>query len=239
MDELKPNPGKKLAVEVDRAKYARYPIKTQLIKPGDNVVEIVVNAVKDYIRSGDIVVFSEKATAVAQHRAYHKDEVKVSRLAQFLSKYTTKTEKGIGISSPETFQLALDDCGTTRILLASFCAAVTKPFGIRGVFYHVAGEKAALIDGAAEYVLPPYNKYVSKGPVNCEGLCKEIAQKLGQEVKIYCVDMNDYGGRVVQKGSDPVSKKWLCEILKDNPMGQSKEMTPVCIIRKLKSGEKL
>jgi len=232
--KLKPNPGKSLKIKVDGKVFTRYPIKTKLIKPNDDMVEIVAEAVKDCVKPGDIVVFSEKATAVAQNRAFHKDEVKVSWLARFLSKYTTKSEKGIGISSPETFQLALDDCGTSRILLAAAAAAITKPFGIKGVFYYVAGEKAALIDGAADYVCPPYNKYVSMGPENCEAMCKAISKNLGGKVKVYVVDINDYGGRVVQKGSHPIDKKIITDAMKDNPLGQSKEMTPVGILRELK-----
>ncbi|MFX0138246.1 MAG: coenzyme F420-0:L-glutamate ligase [Candidatus Hodarchaeota archaeon] len=232
--DLKPNLGKKLIIKVQGRRFARYPIKTELIKPDDDVVEIVTAAVKKYAKPGDIVIFSEKATAVAQNRAFHKDEVKVSKLAKFLSKFTTKSEKGIGISSPETFQLALDDCGTLRILVASFCAAITRPFGIKGVFYYVAGEKAALIDGAADYVCPPYNKYVSLGPENCQELCEKISANLGGKVKVYVVDINDYGGRVVQKGSHPIDKKLITEIMIDNPLGQSKEMTPVGILRELR-----
>lgn len=233
--ELTPNPGKPLKIKVGEKVFDRYPIKTELIKPDDDMVKIVTMAVKDYAKPGDIVVFSEKATAVAQNRAFHKDDVKVSWLARFLSKYTTKSDKGIGISSPETFQLALDDCGTAKILLAAAAAAVTRPFGIKGVFYYVAGEKAALIDGAADYVCPPYNKYVSMGPENCEEMCKKISKNLGGEVKVFVVDINDLGGRVVQKGSHPMDKKIITDAMIDNPLGQSKEMTPAGILREIRN----
>lgn len=232
-DELKPNPNKKLIIKVDGVKYARYPIKTKLITPGTEMVDFVAKNVRDYVRSGDMVVFSEKATAVAQNRAYPVETIKPSRLARFLVKFTTKSDKGIGISSPETFQLALDDCGVARIILATLCAAVTRIFGIRGVFYYIAGEKAALIDGAADYVCPPYNRYVSKGPDHCEELCVSIAQKLIADVIVAVVDINDYGGRVVQKGSAPLDKKLITQILIDNPLGQSREMTPIGILRKI------
>lgn len=235
MVELKPNKGKLLIIKVGKEKYERLPIHTRLVKPGDDMVSFVVKYAKSHIKPGDIVVFSEKATAVAQGRAYHVDLVKVSPLAKFLVKYVSKSDKGIGISSPQTFQLALDDCGTLRILFASFCAAITKPFGIRGVFYYVAGEKAALIDGAAEYVMPPYNKYVSKGPIYADELCRDIAGILDNEVKVGIVDINDYGGRLVGRSDKSLSKKLVTEIMKDNPMGQSREMTPIGILRKIKN----
>ncbi len=235
MPELKPNKDKPLKIKAAGEEFERLPIPTRLIKPGDDMVEFVVKYAKKHIKPNDIVVFSEKATAVAQGRAYHVDSVKVSKLAKFLVKYVSKTNKGIGISSPQTFQLALEDCGTFRILLAAFCAAITKPFGIKGVFYHVAGEKAALIDGAAEYVMPPYNKYVSKGPIYSDELCQEIATKLDHNVKVGIVDINDYGGRLVGRSDKSLSKKLVTEIMKDNPLGQSREMTPIGILRKLTS----
>lgn len=235
MPELKPNKDKPLSIKVGEEEFERLPIPTRLIKPGDDMVEFVVKDAKKHIQRNDIVVFSEKATAVAQGRAYHVDSVKVSRLAKFLVRYVSKTDKGIGISSPQTFQLALEDCGTPRILLAALCAAVTKPLGIKGVFYYVAGEKAALIDGAAEYVMPPYNKYVSKGPIYSDELCQEIAAKLDHNVKVGIVDINDYGGRLVGRSDKSLSKKLVTEIMKDNPLGQSREMTPIGILRKIQN----
>jgi hypothetical protein len=234
MVELKPNKGKPLRIKVDKERYERLPIHTRLIKPGDDMVKFVVSYAKKYIRPGDIVVFSEKATAVAQGRAYHVDSVKVSPLANFLVKYVSKSDKGIGISSPQTFQLAIEECGTPRIILAAFCAAITKPLGIKGVFYHIAGEKAALIDGAAEYVMPPYNKYVSKGPIYADELCQEIASILDKDIRVGIVDINDYGGRLVGRSDKSLDKKLVTEIMKDNPLGQSSEQSPIGILRKNK-----
>jgi F420-0:gamma-glutamyl ligase len=233
MVELKPNKGKPLSIKVGKEKYARLPIHTRLIKPGDDMVKFVVSYAKKHIKPGDIIVFSEKATAVAQGRAYHVDSVKVSPLAKFLVKYVSKSDKGIGISSPQTFQLAIEECGTPRIILAAFCAGITKPFGIKGVFYHIAGEKAALIDGAAEYVMPPYNKYVSKGPIYADELCQEIASILDNEVSVAIVDINDYGGRVVGRSDKKIDKNKITSIMGDNPLGQSSEQSPIGILRKI------
>lgn len=233
MDELKPNKGKSLSIKVGKDKYERLPIHTRLVKPGDDMVKFVVSYAKEHIKPGDIVVFSEKATAVAQGRAYHVDSVKVSPLAKFLVRYVSKSDKGIGISSPQTFQLAIEECGVPRIILAAICAAVTKPFGIKGVFYHVAGEKAALIDGAAEYVMPPYNKYVSKGPIYADELCQEITSILDNEVSVAIVDINDYGGRVVGRSDKKIDKNKVTSIMIDNPLGQSSEQSPIGILRKI------
>lgn len=235
MSELKPNKDKPLSIKVGEEEFKRLPIPTRLVKPGDDMVKFVIFYARKHLKKDDIVVFSEKVTAIAQGRAYHVDSVNVSRLAEFLVKFVSKSDKGIGISSPQTFQLAIDECGALRIILAALCAAMTKPLGIKGVFYYVAGEKAVLIDGAADYLVPPYDRYVSKGPIYSDELCQEIAAKLDHNVKVGIVDINDYGGRLVGRSDKSLSKKLVTEIMKDNPLGQSREMTPIGILRKIQN----
>jgi hypothetical protein len=228
----KPNPGQKLVREVAGRKYFRFPIKTKIITPEDDIVKVVVERTKDVVESDDIVGISEKATAISQGRSYHVDEVEPSWLASFLVKFVTKSKRGVGISSPETFQLAIDECGVARIILASLLAGLGKIFGIKGVFYYIAGNKARLIDGAAEYVIPPYNKHVSKGPAYPNKVCDKISELL-DGVRVAIIDINDYGGQVVGHSSnlDKREVKLVPKILKDNPLGQTNEATPIVIIR--------
>jgi len=56
-------------------------------------------------------------------------------------------------------ELAIREAGALRIIFASFAALLTKPFGIKGIFYKVAGNNINAIDGPCDYTLPPYNKY--------------------------------------------------------------------------------
>ena len=78
-------------------------------------------------------------------------------------------------------QLAIEDVGIPRILLGCVAAAVTKPFGIRGVFYKVCGKKAYAIDGPCDYTLPPYNKYAKKAPLKPNKVTREMKEKLDNE----------------------------------------------------------
>jgi hypothetical protein len=105
-----------------------------------------------------------------------------------------------------------------------------KLFGIKGLFYMIAGEKARSIDGAVPYAIPPYNNYVSKGPINANEVAEKIAKKIGVLVAI--VDANDFGVNIlgISKGVD---KKLIAKIIKDNPLGQSDEQTPIGIIRRV------
>ena len=47
-------------------------------------------------------------------------------------------------------------------------------------------------------------------------------------------DVNDLGGNILGKSKDLKGKeKLMLKILKDNPAGQSQELTPIIIIRKI------
>lgn len=230
--QLEPNKGKTLVIEVDGQKFARYPVKTKLITPKDKDIAVVVEEyAKKYLQPGDIVFISEKAVAITQGRSYPLGEVKPSWLATFLSQFVTKTPIGIGLGSPQTMQLAIEEVGVARILLASFIGAMGKMIGIRGWFYIIAGHGARSIDGAVPYALPPYNTYVSKGPVNADHVAEKISQKIKAPVAI--VDANDFGVNTLG-ASQGLDKKLVARIIKDNPLGQSDEQTPIGIIREVR-----
>ena len=51
-NELKPNEGKKIIIEVDGVKYERLPIRTHLITDKDDIVEVA----EQYGKPGDLVL---------------------------------------------------------------------------------------------------------------------------------------------------------------------------------------
>ena len=229
--EILPNKGKNLIIEVNGRKFKRYPVKTKLITPEDkDILKIVEEHVKKYLELGDVIFISEKAVSITQGRSYPIGEIKASWLAKFLSKFVTKTPIGIGLGSPETMQLAIEEVGIARILLASFIGAIGKIFGIKGLFYIIAGHKARSIDGAVAYAIPPYNTHVSKGPLHAKEVAEKISQKLKTPVAI--VDANDFGVNILG-ASGGADKKLVEKIIKDNPLGQSDEQTPIGIIREV------
>jgi len=242
--EILPNKGKNLIIEVGGKKFARYPVKTKLITPDDKDIGVLVEEFAGkYVKPGDIVFISEKVVAVTQGRSYPIKEIKAGWLANFLSQLVTKTPIGIGLGSPETMQLAIEEVGVLRILLATFIGAIGKIFRIKGLFYIVSGHRARSIDGAVPYAIPPYNTHVSKGPLNANEVAKNVSLKLG--VKIAIVDANDFGVNILgfsgSTGSQIINGrplfemtgKLIAKIIKDNPLGQSDEQTPIGIIREL------
>lgn len=230
--ELQPNKGKNLIIEANGKKWARFPVKTKLITPEDKDVSLIAEEyAKKYLEPKDIVFISEKAVAVTQGRSYPIKEIKASKMAKFLSGHVTKTPVGIGLGSPETMQLALEEVGMFRILIAAFIGGLGKILGIKGLFYIVAGSGARAIDGAVSYAIPPYNTYVSKGPINPNEVAEKISKKIGAPVAI--VDANDLGVNIL--GATPgVDKKLIAKTLKDNPLGQTDECTPIGILREIK-----
>ena len=159
------------------------------------------------------------------------EDIKPRKLAVTLSRYVTKTPAGIGLGIPETMEMALQECGTLRILFAAFCSVIGKLFRQRGWFYIVAGPKARGIDGPTEGTIPPYDHYVVLTPDDPNGTARKLTAALGHPVAI--VDINDLGANILGFSQKEPSMDQLARILGDNPLGQSSESTPMGIIRKV------
>lgn len=225
------NPGKQLVRTVDGVDYQRIPVKTHLITNKDDYADVVVKYAKDKMQDGDILFCSEKSVACTQNRAIPMEDIKPRKLAVTLSRYVTKTPAGIGLGIPETMEMALQECGTLRILFAAFCSVIGKLFRQRGWFYIVAGPKARGIDGPTEGTIPPYDHYVVLTPDDPNGTARKLAAALGHPVAI--VDINDLGANILGFSQKEPSMDQLARILGDNPLGQSSECTPMGIIRKV------
>ena len=237
ISELKPNKGKSLLIEVPRkdqwgGKWARFPIRTHLITKEDNINKVCLEYAKPYLKDQDLLFISERIVAITQGRAFPIKEIRPSRLAKFLVKFVSKSPYGIGLGSPWTMELAIREAGILRILLGVFAAALTKPFGIKGVFYKVVGKNINAIDGPCPYTLPPYNEYAKLGPLQPNKVARDLKEILNCEVVI--IDANDLGVNVLGKSNKKIPDDFCKLVFRDNPLGQSNEQTPLCIVRKMK-----
>ncbi|TGY35092.1 F420-0--gamma-glutamyl ligase [Microbacterium laevaniformans] len=226
-----PNDGKALTVTVEGTTFARIPIRTRVVMPGDSLDEVIAEYAADQVTDGDLLFITEKIVAITQGRSYTLDEIRPRRLARFLSKYVTKTSYGIGLGMPETMEMALRECGTPRILFAAAISAVTKAFGRRGDFYRIAGDKARAIDGPTNGTIPPYDRAVVLGPTRPAEVAARVKSLLGRNVQVAVVDINDIGGNILGSTLDRAGERRLVRILADNPLGQGRESTPLGIIR--------
>jgi len=225
------NAGKALTVQVEGSSFARIPIRTRVVMPGDDLDEFVRDYAADVVREGDLLFVTEKIVAITQGRSYLVEDIKPRKLAFFLSKYVTRTPYGIGLGMPETMEMALRECGTLRILFAAAVSAVTKLFGRKGDFYRIAGDKARAIDGPTSGTIPPYNKAVVLGPERPREVAQRVKALLGGVPEVAVVDINDLGGNILGSTLDRAQEKRLVAILKDNPLGQGHQSTPLGIVR--------
>lgn len=225
-----PNAGKHLFAQVGGTAYARIPVRTEVIHKGTDLSSLVKATLGNKVRQGDVVAISEKAVAISQGRSFPVSDIKTTWLARVLSKAVTRTPHGIGLGIPETMQLALNEVGPFRIVFAAGIAGFARLLGIKGVFYRIAGPAVECIDGPTSGTLPPYNKEASLGPDNPPHVAGTLAGLLGEGVGVAIVDANDLSVDVLGQ-SRGVDANLVRTLMRDNPLGQGHEQTPIAVLR--------
>src|SRR3989344_740997 len=115
--------------------------------------------------------------------------------------------------------------------LARFLARrVRNNFGIKGAFYFLCGKRAKSIDCPMSFSILEYAHYAKRAPLHPDKVAREIKEKLGREAVI--LDANYLGAFSLGKSTGKISEKFIGKLFMDNPLGQSDEMTPFCIVRK-------
>jgi hypothetical protein len=227
--EVAPNPNRSLDIFVLGRNYRRFPVKTPVLTPEDDIVATAQKYASPRACTGDILFISEKAVAVTQGRAIPEDRIKIGFTARVLWRCVARVPYGIGLRRPSSMQCAVNECGAARIWLAAIVGALGKAIGRRGDFYRVAGPQAAMIDAATTSPLQP--DCVIMGPKDPDKVAESIHQHTGIPTAI--VDVNDVGGSWVIGSSKGVDRKLVEACLKDNPLGQGSECTPMGLLRRL------
>ncbi len=214
-------------VNVDGVTYARAVVRTQWIQLGDDLGGILASKLKPILRRGDLAIISEKAVTIAEGLTVPATEVPASPLACRLASLVRPTDGSRGLSIPEKMEYVLQDVGHPRILLATATAALTRPLGLRGAFYIVAGRVARAMDG----MRPPFEDTLIPplAPRAARRIADALAGRLGWPVAI--VDMNDRGGSIRTLSEPVMTRRRLRRVLADNPLGQRDERTPIGIVR--------
>lgn len=226
-----PDGGKNLIIEIEGEKWERHLIKTHFIQISDNFDGLVEKYVLSFAKKGDIVVFCQKIVSIVQNRIVYKKDIKLGFWAKFLSKFVKKTPAGFSVGNPLKMQLAINIAGLPRIFFASFFGFLFKIFGIAGMFYRLAGNQISQIDGFYGEAYSQYADMGILGPKDCNLLCDKLKEKFGFSFAV--ADVNDLGGNILGVDKNLKGKeKLLLKILKDNPAGQSRQQTPIILIRK-------
>jgi hypothetical protein len=224
-----PNEGRELHAAIDGVVYARQPVRTHLVTAADDAVDVVRRYATGLGPDVALVAVSERMVAITEGRSHRMVDIRPGRLARLLVRFVTRPGYGIGLGTAETMQLAIDEVGAPRILLAAAVSAITKPFGVHGLFYRIAGPQAAAIDGPTSYTIPPYNEAATLGPKDPDAAARRLAAALDRPVAV--IDANDAGCNVL--GASPgLDRQLVRRLFADNPLGQAREQTPIAIVRR-------
>lgn len=218
----------------DGRKYDRYAIQTHFVAVGESQKELVEKYVRPLYQEGDILSFGAKVMCMCVKSVKTRDEVKPGFWANLLWRFAGINHTGVGAHEPYKMQMIIDICGLPRVLLAAFLSAVTKPFGVHGVFWKVCGHGVAGIDGFYERSsFDLYHELALINPENPDQLCEELAQQTGMPVVL--MDANDIQRDQLGKSSNMLlTDAQLQDAMADNPSGQGDELTPLILIRPVK-----
>lgn len=226
------NKGKKIEIAVNGKIYLRHAIKTKFIRQGENYIDVIKEYVSPIYKEGDIISISEKIISLCQNRIIKREDIKVGFWAKFLSKFAKHPKyEGIGVGESIKMQYAINKCGLTKVLFASVCSFITKLIGIKGIFYKIVGLEVSGLDGFYGDVWKEYEDIGIEIPTDSNGVCNDIKQNL----KIDCmiVDANDFGQEILGKSSNiEMNNDELKLLIRDNPAGQERELTPLVLIRR-------
>lgn len=229
--EFKANDGKNVQIEVNGEKYLRHAIETHYVQIGESYIDIMEKYVKPIYEEGDIISISEKIIGLCQERVVYKKDIKVTKLAKFLSRFAMRSDAGVGVDNPYKMQFAINLCGRFKVLWAAIAGGFCKIFGKHGVFYEIVGPEVSGLDGFYGEVFEDYADFGIRIPENSTGVCNEMYEKLG--IKAMIVDANDFNVEILGKSdSIDLDEDTLKAIVKDNPAGQAKTLTPIILIRK-------
>ena len=201
------------------------PLKTHLLGPLDNTIEVLRDYAGELVRPGDILTIGETPVAVIQGRYTHPSMVKPTWIARLLCRVFHPTSS---LATACGLQTLIDQVGPTRVILAWSIGLALKVVGLKGWFYRLAGEQARLIDDITG-TTPPYDQTIVLGPADPVQLCQDAAEALGVSVAI--VDVNDLGRVKVLASSSGCDEALLHRALRPNPAGNANERTPLVLVR--------
>lgn len=253
-DLLAPNAGKRLAIDIAGMSWARIPLQTAAFEGGEDFAAVigdyVAAAIGPVLDDPDLapalsrhwyVVVGEKIIAIAQGRFRFWWDIEPGWWARTLSRFVLKLPTGVGLSSPWTMQVAIEEAGLPRILLAAGASAVGKLFGKRGWFYRVAGHDVNAIDGPGGKVVYPGNASAKLPPKDPDAAAAGIRRavvaavpiEVGEHLSgVVIIDANDLGRNVLGRDSDR-DDDFFAQLFTDNPAGQDRQQTPVLLCLQL------
>ena len=212
-------------VTVAGVKYLRLPLHTEWLDETDDLVLSLKESLKLAL-PGDTVAVSEKVVILLTGRTVDINTVRPGRLARMLAGHVRpRTDSRAfgrgedGVRRPYRRLKAGHPRGNR--------GALTRPLGMHGAFYRIAGPIARDIDGGR----PPY-EHVIFPPLDtkvAQGICADLERAL--DIGVSIVDLNDFGGSIRAVSPRSLSAETLAAVLSDNPLGQRLTCTPFVLVR--------
>ncbi len=211
----------------DGREFQRIMAKTPWFTGPVELADVLRKGLGEELTSGGTAFICEKLAVVGTGRTVDASTVKVGRVAKFASKFVRPIGVDLAQQIPERMQFVMNRIGWPRTILACAAAAVTRPFGVRGAFFVIAGREARDLDGMHEpywnTLLPPLR------PKEARQIVDEVAGALGTPVAV--VDINDRGGHIRAVSAGGMAPDDILAVLDDNPMGHCQQSTPIGLLR--------
>lgn len=204
----------------------KIPVPTRILTHKDNIVDAMERYTKNKVGPDDIVTVAESVVAITQNHLVRPEELTLSWQARFLCRFMPDVGS---LAAPHAMQALMEEEGVWRVTGALFIGFIAKLFGIRGVFYRLGGEQAALIDDVTG-TMPPYDKHIVYGPRNPQKIVEEIKERVGC-LGAAIVDANDLGRARIVGASQGLRPEKVEKALLDNPFGNDSQKTPIVILR--------
>ncbi len=201
------------------------PVRTRLVRDGDDLVGIIADAVRGIARAGDVIAISETAVAIAQGEFVVAELIRPSKLAYALSRRAGALAT---VNQPESLQLVIDAVGAPKVVFAAIAHVLGRFVGKRGMFYEVMGEAITAIDGYTG-TLPPFERAIVLAPREPDAFAQSVFERTGIGCAI--VDANDLQKAKVLGASLNVDRASVEGALLDNPHGNGDEQTPIVVLK--------
>ncbi len=217
------------SLHVDRRELPRgivaVPVRTPLVRPGDDLIDLVQRTVAGIARPGDVLAISETAVAIAQGQAVAAEYVRPSKIAYYLSRRAGALAT---VSQPESLQIVIDHAGVWKVLYAAGAHVAGRLLRRRGLFYEILGEAIAAIDGYTG-TLPPFERTIVFAPQHPDAFAQSLFERTS--IAACVVDANDLEKAKVLGASAGVDRRTVELALRSNPHGNGDEQTPVVVLK--------
>ncbi|MGH9276641.1 MAG: coenzyme F420-0:L-glutamate ligase [Acidimicrobiales bacterium] len=204
------------------------PLKTDLLVPGDDIVDVArraLDAAGVSPEPSDILAICETPLAITQGRIVDIDDIHPTPVARIACRFFNFDSS---LSTPYAAQVGMNEAGAARFVLALLAAGPSRLLGRRGDFYRLVGRKVAWMDDIPG-TMPPYTQNIILGPDDPDGVARRVANELGCGAAV--VDANDLGRVEILGASAFLDRDMLVEAMRPNPQGNDDEQTPLVLVR--------